>query len=163
MPIVYLGIGSNVGRRHLHIQKALRQLKAVPKTKVLKTSPLYETSPWGGITRQRPFVNGVVKLETELPMSALWARLQTIEKNEGRLRTKRWGPRTLDLDILFYGQSVCRKKSLRVPHPSLAERKFVLAPLSDVAPGFRHPVLGKTVQRLLRELQAPDQKVRLLS
>jgi 2-amino-4-hydroxy-6-hydroxymethyldihydropteridine diphosphokinase len=114
-----------------------------------------------GIRDQDWFVNGVVSLETSMGPGELLGFLLSVEKMMGRLREEKWGPRTIDLDILFYGDQILEEADLRIPHPRLQERRFVLVPLRDVAPDLVHPVLGKPVSRILAELDAEERVIPL--
>lgn len=162
MPVAYVGVGSNQGRRWAHGRKALEALSHRPGIRVLEVSRVYETAPWGK-TDQPNFLNGAAKIRTRLTPKALLRVFQDIERKQGRKRTTRWGPRTLDMDLLFYGPRVIRRPDLAVPHPRMHERRFVLEPMAEIAPGFRHPVLKKTMKRLARELKDPTQKIKPLS
>jgi 2-amino-4-hydroxy-6-hydroxymethyldihydropteridine diphosphokinase len=148
---VFLASGSNLGDRAANLAEALRRLP--PEVDVLAASPVYETPPWG-YTDQPAFLNQAVKAETDLPPAELLAYLKNVERLIGRQVSFKYGPRLIDLDILFYDQSVVETPALRVPHPHLAERAFVLLPLADLAPGLIHPVLGKTVQQLLERVDS---------
>ena len=156
--LIYLGLGSNIGDRESHLQAALERLPAAGVT-VRRISPFYETEPVD-YTGQRWFLNCVAEGETELLPMQLLSRTGRIERELGRVRTIPKGPRTIDIDILLYGASVIRAPRLEVPHPRLSERRFVLAPLADLAPDLRHPVTGRTVRQMLEA--APPQKIRLL-
>jgi 2-amino-4-hydroxy-6-hydroxymethyldihydropteridine diphosphokinase len=154
---VYLGLGSNVGDREGNIRTALEKLNAAG-VKVTRLSPLYETEPQG-LAEQSWFLNAVAEVQTELFPLQLLARIQAIERELKRRRTVANGPRTLDIDILLYGDAVIDCKELAVPHPRYRERRFVLAPLADLAPKLRDPVTRKTVTEMLAELKG--QKVSL--
>lgn len=159
MKTAYLGLGSNVGNREQHIEQALSKL-AAPDLRIARVSSVYETEPVG-FTAQRSFLNLVAEIETELFPMQLLARLARIEQALGRIRTVPNGPRTIDLDILLYGRAVIRSARLEVPHPRMAERRFVLVPLAELAPELRHPVTHKTVRAMLEA--APPLSIRKLS
>ncbi len=151
MAIALIGIGSNLGDRQAHLQLAREELARLPGTTLIDFSQSYETAPVGPV-EQGMFLNASARLETQLSPRDLLAALQAIEKQAGRAsREKRvhWGPRELDMDILFYDQQVLQEDDLVIPHPRLHERWFVLKPLADIAPTFEHPVLRKTVETLL--------------
>ncbi len=154
--IVYLGLGSNIGDRMRNLQAALDQL-AGPALRVTRVSPAYETEPVE-FTAQRWFLNLAAQVETELFPMQLLARIARVERALGRVRGVPKGPRTIDIDILFYGHSVVRSARLEIPHPGIAARRFVLVPLADLAPDLRHPVTRKTVREMLDA--APKQLVR---
>ena len=132
MVICYLGLGSNLGDRRRQIKLAIQKLKNLQNTKVLKVSRLYATLPVGGPAGQGKFLNGVLKIKTAIPPLALLKKIQQIEKELGRTREVRWGPRTIDLDILFYGNQVIQHQNLRIPHPEIFKRPFVTQPLLEV-------------------------------
>lgn len=131
MVTCYLGIGSNLGDRRRNIKKALEILKNTKGIRLEKVSKIYETNPVGGL-RQGRFLNGVMKIRTTLSPCQLLRTLKRIEKDLGRKRTKRFGPRIIDLDILFYKDLVINRKNLKIPHPRCLERDFVLKPLLEV-------------------------------
>ncbi len=158
MKITYLGLGSNLGDREANLRAALERLSG-PGLRVLRVSPVYETEPVG-YADQRSFLNLVAEAETELFPKQLLSRIAVIERALGRVRNMRNGPRTIDIDILLYGSAVVRSTELEIPHPRMAERRFVLAPLADLAPELRHPVTRKTVRQMLEA--APAQLVRLI-
>ncbi|MED0736364.1 2-amino-4-hydroxy-6-hydroxymethyldihydropteridine diphosphokinase [Aneurinibacillus thermoaerophilus] len=135
---VFLGLGSNIGDREKLLICAIRMLDAVPGIKVTCVSSLYETDPVG-YTEQDTFLNLVVEIETILSPAVLLANTQQIEAELGRVRTIRWGPRTLDIDILLYGKQWIRDKGLEIPHPRMLERAFVIVPLAEIAPEIEIP------------------------
>ncbi len=148
----YVGLGSNLGDRAAYLLLGLSALSRLPKTHLLRLSPVYETDPVG--PPQPPYLNMVAELETELSPKGLLAEMLRIEKALGRERRERWGPRTLDLDLLLYGDLVLEEEGLSVPHPRLHERAFVLVPLLDLLPEGRHPLLGQSFAELLASLDA---------
>jgi 2-amino-4-hydroxy-6-hydroxymethyldihydropteridine diphosphokinase len=147
MKTAYLGLGSNVGDREANLRAAIERLPA-PDLRVLRVSPVYETEPVD-FTRQRWFLNLVVEAETSLFPMQLLARVARIERALGRVRAVPKGPRTIDIDILLYGKAVIQSDALEIPHPRMAERRFVLAPLADLAPDLRHPIAHRTVSEML--------------
>jgi 2-amino-4-hydroxy-6-hydroxymethyldihydropteridine diphosphokinase len=149
----YLGLGSNIGDREANLEAAIERLAPV------RRSPIYETEPVDYLN-QRWFLNLVVEVETMLLPMQLLARTLKIERELGRVRGVPKGPRTIDIDILLYGDAVVRTTKLEIPHPRMAERRFVLAPLADLAPDLRHPVTKETVREML--VAAPAATVRLL-
>lgn len=151
MGISYIALGSNMGDREKNLKEAVKHIAALPETKVIKSSNIYETEPVGE-PKQRPFYNAVVKIETSLDPERLLQKLQETEKAFGRVRKEKWGPRTLDLDILLYEQQIIATDKLTIPHPLMAERAFVLEPLAEIDPEAYHPVLEKTAAELLQEL-----------
>jgi 2-amino-4-hydroxy-6-hydroxymethyldihydropteridine diphosphokinase len=159
LKLVYLSLGSNIGDRAAHLQAAVERLTAAG-IRVLRASPLYETEPVD-YTNQAWFLNQAVEAETVLFPRQLLTRIQKIERDLGRIRTIPKGPRTLDIDILFYGSAVIHTTTLDIPHPRLADRRFVLAPLADLVPDLRHPETGRSVRQML--LDAPPQALRLLN
>ena len=156
--VVYIALGSNVGDRAAMLERAMAAMN-LAGIRVSQQSSFYVTEPVDA-PGQAWFLNAVVEAETSLlPLQLLHALLR-IERELGRRRIMPHGPRTIDLDILFYGSSVIRSKELQVPHPRLPERRFVLVPLAQIAPEFRHPALNKSVMQLLAE--TPDRsEVRL--
>ncbi len=151
----YLGIGSNLGDRESYVNGAMQALRTHDKIRLTRVSELLETAPYGGV-EQDDFLNGALEIETLLSPEELLDALHEIENEAGRKRTLRWGPRTLDLDILFYDRLVYESDRLVIPHPDLENRTFVLRPLSTLAPGYRHPVLEKSVKHLLQNLEARE-------
>ena len=149
----YIGIGSNLGDRRKNIQLALKVLKEKKDIIVEKVSPFYETLPAGGPPHQGKFLNGVIEISTTLTPQELLKVLQGIEKALGRVRKERWGPRTIDLDILFYGDLIVNEEGLIIPHPLMHKREFVLKPLLRIAPNLIHPVLKESVKELLESIR----------
>ena len=148
----YIAIGSNMGDKIAYLKYAAEQLAALPMSKVTKMSKFYITPPYG-MTEQDDFLNGCLELRTLLSPKELLDMLHRIEQQAGRERTMRWGPRTLDLDIIFYDDLVMEAEELCIPHVEMHKRKFVLQPLHDIAPYKRHPVYGKTVREMLEEVE----------
>lgn len=144
---VYIGIGSNLGNREENCLNSIRLIEE-RDIRVLKRSSLYETEPWG-VEDQPMFINMAIEAETELSPLELLRVLKSIEKSMGRVQTERWGPRIIDLDILFYNNLILETPELTIPHPYIKERPFVLIPLSEIAPEFEHPVLKKRIKELL--------------
>lgn len=151
MKIVYLGLGSNMGDSETLLQSALDALNR-PDLKLLRASAIYETEPIG-LREQRWFLNMAAEFETELFPKQLLYRIRKIEVDLGRVRTVRNGPRTIDIDILLYGNAVVRTEELEIPHPRYRERRFTLAPLAELKPGLRDPVTHQTVAEMLAALQ----------
>lgn len=144
--LVYLALGSNLGDRMANLRAAAAALS--PALTVRRVSPVYQTSPWG-VTDQPDFLNQVIEVETRLTPLDLLVYLKHLERELGRVPTVRYGPRLIDLDILFFNQDVINLPELTIPHPRLAERAFVLVPLADLVPGLMHPELKRTVAELL--------------
>jgi 2-amino-4-hydroxy-6-hydroxymethyldihydropteridine diphosphokinase len=153
----YLGLGSNVGHREAALAQAL-ELLADGDLRIRRLSSLYETAP-REITDQPWFLNQVAEIETRLFPPILLARCLRVEQAMGRKRTRRFGPRAIDIDILFYERFVVERPGLSIPHPRLHERRFVLEPMAELEPDFRHPVLRKSIAELREAVR--DQEVRL--
>ena len=151
----YVGLGSNVGPREVHLVMAVAALRASRGVRDVVVSPVYETDAVGGPPGQGPHLNAVASLETRLEPGELLERLLAIERLAGRVRGQRHGPRTLDLDLLFFGDRVQDTPSLTLPHPRLHERAFVLEPLADLAPKWVHPVRGESVEQMAGRVRDP--------
>lgn len=146
MTEIYLGLGTNLGDRRGNLQRAVRGL--APAVTVTAVSPVYATEPWG-IVDQPEFLNLCVGGHTDLAPRLLLDFVKALEAALGRKTTARWGPRVIDIDILFYGDLILDEPGLQIPHPGLAERASVLAPLADITPEWVHPQLGRRVAELL--------------
>ncbi len=156
--VVYLSLGSNVGNREEHLREAIGRLESAGR--VISVSSFYETEPVE-FTQQAWFVNCAVGLETTKLPAQLMTSLLDIEQAMGRQRTRKKGPRTIDIDILLFGDTIIDSPTLTIPHPAMHERRFVLEPLAEIAPELRHPVLNRTV-RELRDALPAGQAVRKL-
>lgn len=151
--IIYIALGTNLGDRLANLRAAIDAL--LPEVPVVDKSYVYETPPWG-FEDQPAFLNMVIKAETKLEPEALLTYLKRLEVDLGREQNFRWGPRLIDLDILFYDDLVLDSPPLVIPHPRLHERAFVLVPLADVAPDLVHPVLQRSVSDMLAELDTQE-------
>ena len=150
---VYLGLGSNMGDREGYLAKAKDMLIAHDEIKILKESEILETAPYGNMD-QADFLNQVIFIETELSAKDLFAVCQKVENISGRVRTKKWGPRTLDIDILFYEDQIIDTKELKIPHADIHNREFALRSMLELAPEFMHPVLGESIQVIYNKLES---------
>ena len=158
---VYIGIGSNLGDRKANTHAAIDRVSKLTATRIVRASSLYESEPLGDAKTW--FVNSVIEIETEFPPDELLKRLKAIEKAMGRKRVKgkRWGSRVIDLDILLCDQEVVEKRTLKIPHPEMHKRRFVLLPLAELAPHVVHPHLGQSVSALLATVK-DEKRVTLL-
>lgn len=147
----YIALGSNMGDRSAYLMQAVDALDSHPECHVGRVSGFIETPPYG-VTDQADFLNGCMELETLLTPEELLTLVNKIEADAGRERIQRWGPRTLDLDIIFYDDEVYHSERLSIPHMEMHKRDFVLKPLAEIAPYKRHPIYGKTVEELLGEI-----------
>ncbi len=157
MSLIYLGVGSNLGDRFGQIEQ-VRSLLDRNEVRVLRISPLYETAAllrFDASKPQPPYINGVFEAETILDPEALLSVLERIERMMGRTGKGDWEPRSMDLDVLFYADRCVETERLRVPHPGIPERWFVLKPLADLVPDMVHPITKKTVRELLDALSPP--------
>ncbi|EJO5348846.1 2-amino-4-hydroxy-6-hydroxymethyldihydropteridine diphosphokinase [Clostridium botulinum] len=151
MHTAYVAFGSNMGEKENYIKKALEKIEE-KGIKIIKVSPIYETEPYG-VLDQDSFLNGMVKIETNLTPEDLIKKLLYIEKQLDRVRERKWGPRTIDLDIIFYDDLIINKENLIIPHKDMENREFVLKPLCDIDENLIHPVLKKSVKQLYDELK----------
>ena len=143
--IVYLGLGSNLGERARNLEESLERIAELAR--IEKKSRIYETEPWG-LKNQPNFLNQVVRVKSGLKPLELLSALKNIEKTMGRKKSVKYGPRLIDLDILFYDDLVMKTDKLTIPHPLLTQRAFVLVPLNEIAPNHLHPVEGKKIKEL---------------
>ncbi len=147
---VFLLLGSNLGDRFQYLQQAIAGIEKIGT--IIKQSAIYETQAWGKTT-EPDYLNKVIVISTDLQPRTILENIWDIEREMGRTRTEKWGSRTIDIDILFYGNQIISETGLIVPHPELHRRKFTLAPLSEIAPGLKHPILKKTMLELKNELK----------
>ncbi len=158
---VFIGTGSNLGAKIKNCRIAIQMVDSLPDCRVTAQSDFFRTAPVG-VEGHDWYVNAVFSIETELPPQDLLTHLLKVEKELGRQRIQKWDPRTIDLDILLYGSQVIDDKELKVPHPLMHSRKFVLVPMAQLAPDLLHPVLGKSIAELLFDLsEGTDQTVSL--
>jgi 2-amino-4-hydroxy-6-hydroxymethyldihydropteridine diphosphokinase len=158
MTTAYIGIGSNLGDKLDNCRKSIKMAGRISDTKVTAQSPFYRTEPVG-VEGQDWYVNGVISLSTGLSAQDLLKNLLNIEQLMGRERKKKWDSRTIDLDILLYGQEVIEEEDLTIPHPLMHLRRFVLEPMVQLAPDLIHPVLGKSMAVLLEDFREQGQHV----
>ena len=156
MNTVYIQLGSNIGERESFIAKSMEQIEE-NVGEIIIASSVFETIPWGN-ENQNNFLNSVIKIKTPFDSFKVLKKSQEIENNLGRVRLRKWGERTIDIDILFYNNKIINTKELTIPHPLIQKRKFVLVPLSEIAPNYMHPILKKSISTLLSECK-DNQKV----
>lgn len=147
----YLLLGSNMGNREDFLSKALTEINA-SIGKITKKSKIYQTEPWGE-KEQEDFLNIAVEVETKLKPKKILEKIHEIEKLLDREETYKWGPREIDIDILFYGEEMISEMDLTIPHPFIHERKFTLIPLAEIAPELYHPIMGANIMDLLLECE----------
>jgi len=150
--IAYIGIGSNLGDKVYQCEKAISEILRADRHKLLAKSSLFKTKPIG-YTSQDWFINGIIKIETDLEPLELLQVLKDIESRLGRKEGFRWGPRAIDLDILLFDEEEIEMEGLQIPHPRLQERQFVLIPLAEIDPEVIHPVLKKRIRELLENIK----------
>ncbi len=158
-----IALGSNLGDRLRHLTEAVATIDKEPDISIVDVSALYETAPVGGPERQGPYLNAALLIETSLPARRLLATLHRIEADHERERLVRWGARTLDLDLLTYGDDVSDDEALLLPHPRMHLRRFVMVPVCDVAADLRHPQLGRPMETILAGLPAEPDDLTLVS
>jgi 2-amino-4-hydroxy-6-hydroxymethyldihydropteridine diphosphokinase len=152
--VAFIGIGANLGDPAAQCRDAVRRVGTIPGVRMLRCSSLYRTAPVGP-EEQGWFINAVAEVRTELPPSNFFEALKAIERQMGRTDGPRWGPRVIDLDILLYGQEVVDREGLKIPHPEMHRRRFVLEPLCELASYEIHPAFGVSVRGLLDRLADP--------
>lgn len=146
--LTVLGFGSNLGQRFSNIRRAVALISESANFNLLGISPVYETEPWGPVRKQGKFLNCAAAGFYRADCGRLYREIKLIEKKLGRVRARRWHPRVIDIDILFFGKKRIKKGSVEIPHPRIQFRNFVLKPLADLMPDFVHPVLKESMQRL---------------
>ena len=153
-----LSLGSNIGNRMQFLTQAKKAIQKKAGV-ILKESNIYETEPWG-VKNQDFYLNQIISLQTKLSPESLLSILQEIEKDLGRERLVPFGPRTIDIDILYYCNQILESKNLKIPHPFIQKRRFILVPLSEILPQMVHPLLNKTNIRLLEELEDDNEIIK---
>lgn len=161
MKTAFIGIGSNMSDPHRNCLDAVDRIGRIDNCEIISVSSFYLTEPVG-VQVQEWYINGAVSVSTGLSARDLMKRLLDIETDMGRVRTTKWGPRVIDLDILLFGHDIIDDIIVKVPHPLMHLRRFVMAPMSELAPDLMHPVLGKTVMGLLKEIPDDGQTVKRL-
>jgi 2-amino-4-hydroxy-6-hydroxymethyldihydropteridine diphosphokinase len=157
----YIALGSNIGDRELNLLRGVAEVGRLPESRVTALSSFYETSPVGTVA-QDPFYNAVLRLSTRLDARSLLTHLLRIEDETfRRVRTVQQGPRRMDLDLLLYGNDAINETDLVIPHPRLAERRFVLQPLCEIAPDLQHPLTGTSICELLASLESDEIVIKL--
>jgi 2-amino-4-hydroxy-6-hydroxymethyldihydropteridine diphosphokinase len=161
MKTVYIGIGSNMGDPLKNCNDSVKRIVELENCKIISVSSFYLTEPFG-MTEQDWYINGAVSLETGLSAFDLINKLSEMEASMGRVRKIKWGPRVIDLDILLFGHDIIDSERLMVPHPLMHLRRFVLAPMAELAPDLIHPVIGKSMTELLRSIPEDNQIIKRL-
>ena len=149
--VVFLALGSNIGNRDSNIKNAIKAIDRHELCKVVKISSLYETKPFGYLDQEN-FYNGVIKVETDLNLDELFELTLNVEESIGRKKRFTWGPREIDIDILFFNSEISNTGKLRVPHKGIAERDFVLVPFAEIEPDFIHPELNKKISDICKSV-----------
>lgn len=153
--IAFIGIGSNIGDKAKNIKSAIKLINGLPITQVEKVSSLYETLPFGDI-EQNNFINSVIRISTKFNPHELLAELKNIEQKLGRIKREKWGPREIDLDILFFNDLIISDEIITLPHKGIIYRDFVMTPLLEIEPEKIHPVFGKKIIDLVTELKTKN-------
>lgn len=153
--IVYLGLGSNMGSKRLNLERAIKAIRELEGIIVTNSSSFYETEPWGKI-EQENFINAVIEITTDWSPEKLLKKLQEIEIKMGRQRLEKWGPRNIDIDILLFGDEVLDGQDLKVPHPYMRERLFVLIPLKEINSAIKFPDDGMDIEEVLIKAKARE-------
>jgi 2-amino-4-hydroxy-6-hydroxymethyldihydropteridine diphosphokinase len=161
MKIAYIGIGSNMGDSQRNCREAIERTGALDECSVISVSSFYFTEPVG-VKAQEWYVNGAVSVSTTMSAQDLLKALLQVELHMGRIRLEKWGPRVIDLDLLLYGQDIIDETDIKVPHPLMHMRKFVMAPMSELAPDLIHPLFGKSMMELLKEIEVNNQAIKRL-
>ena len=147
--IYYLGLGSNMGDLKANLETAIEKINSITNSGVIKVSSFYSTKAWG-YAEQADFLNAVIEVKTDYSPEEFLSFTQNIEKEMGRVKNFKYGPRVIDIDILFYGDKIINVPHLTIPHPEIENREFVLCPLNEIAPDFVHPVLKKSIKNIKR-------------
>lgn len=155
MERVFLSLGSNQGNRLSYLHSALKKIADLAETRLVRVSSIYETDPVG-VREQPMFLNLTAEIATALPSEALFQRFKDIEVEVGRTKSIRWGPREIDIDIIYFGSHVLKTERLEIPHPERGQRRFVLQPLAEIAKEFNDPIMQCTVEDLLERCPDPN-------
>jgi 2-amino-4-hydroxy-6-hydroxymethyldihydropteridine diphosphokinase len=161
MKTAYIGIGSNVGESQRNCREAIDRIGALDECRIISVSSFYLTEPVG-VKAQEWYVNGAVSMSTALSAQDLLKALLQVERDMGRVRIEKWGPRVIDLDLLLYCDDLLDDELIKVPHPLMHLRKFVMAPMTELAPELIHPALGKTMAELYGEIEEESQVIKRL-